>query len=53
MPEELQTCQSDLLGIIASSNAVFFFYESICNEIDNTHYKFKIQDFAFGTTNFG
>jgi hypothetical protein len=52
MPEELQNIsQSDLLGIIASSNGSFSM-SLFGNETDNTHYKFKIQDFAFGTTNF-
>ena len=52
MPEELQNIsQSDLLGIIESSNGSFSM-SLFGNETDNTHYKFKIQDFAFGTTNF-
>jgi hypothetical protein len=52
MPEELQnTSQSDLLGIIASSNGSFSM-SLFGNETENNHYKFKIQDFAFGTTNF-
>lgn len=52
IPEELQKIsQSDLLGIIASSNGSFSM-SLFGNETDNTHYKFKIQDFAFGTTNF-
>ncbi len=52
IPEELQNIsQSDLLGIIASSNGSFFM-SLFGNESENIHYKFKIQDFAFGTTNF-
>jgi hypothetical protein len=52
IPEELQKInQSDLLGIIASSNGSFSM-SLFGNETVNTHYKFKIQDFAFGTTNF-
>lgn len=52
IPEELQKIsQSDLLGIIASSNGSFSF-SLFGFETENNHYKFKIQDFAFGTTNF-
>lgn len=52
IPEELQNIsQSDLLGIIASSNGSFSM-SLFGKETHNTHYKFKIQDFAFGTTNF-
>lgn len=52
IPEELQNIsQSDLFGIIASSNGNFSF--SIFGlENENIHYKFKIQDFAFGSTIF-
>lgn len=52
IPEELQNIsQSDLLGIIASSNGSFSM-SLFGNETDNAHHKLKIQDFAFGNTNF-
>lgn len=51
IPKELQNIsQPDLLGIIASSNGSFAF-SLFGLESENIHYKFKIQDFAFGTTN--
>jgi hypothetical protein len=52
MPVELQNIsQFNLLGIIASSNGSFSM-SLFGNETENNHYKFKIQDFNFGTTNF-
>ena len=52
IPKELQSInQSDLLGIIASSNGSFSFgLFGLAKE--NIYYNFKIQDFVFGTTNF-
>ena len=52
IPKELQNLnQSDLLSIIASSNGGFNM-SIFGNENTNTHYKFKIQNFAFGFSKF-
>jgi hypothetical protein len=52
LPNELQNInQSDLLGIIASSNGSFS-WGLFGNETANDHYMFKIQDLNFGTSIF-